>query len=741
MARSFLNKAKLLTPWQLIGMIVIFSEAAAVFLNTVLSLIWWGTVSPGLLWIGAVDALVVSFPASLIALPVFKILNQLESEKEFLQKEVFKRKEMEDAFRESEERFRNFADQSPNMIFINKNRMVVYANHKCEEIMGYTKEEYYSEGFNFLDLIAPEYKGLIMENFSKHMKGEEVEPYEYTLITKGNQRIEALITTKVINFGGENAILGIVTDITSQKKTERALRESEERYRAVVNQSSEGIVLYDLHTKQVIEANPTYLNLLGYSLEEMQKLTLYDIVDLDKEEIDSTIEQILPNSRYFIGERNHRRKDGSLVTVEVSSNIISYGQGQALCVNVRDITPQKKAEGERKALEEQLRQAQKMEAIGRLAGGVAHDFNNLLTVIQGYSDLALHSLSQDDLLGHDIQEIKKAAERASSLTHQLLAFSRKQILQPRVVDLNFLVRDMEKMLRRMIGEDIELITCLDPHLGTIKADPGQLEQVILNLAINARDAMPRGGKFYLETSDMELEERQAGIDFSMVPGKYVRLAIRDTGLGMTAEVKEKVFEPFFTTKEKGKGTGLGLSTIYGIVKQSGGYIVVDSEVDQGTRFTIYFPRIEEETAVHPTVPDEIKPPKGIETILLVEDEKMVRTLAATILQRYGYRVLEAVNGEEGLSLVRQEVNHPIHLVLTDVVMPGINGRQMVDQIWSWRPDIKVLYMSGYTEEAIDHHGFSETKAAFLQKPFTPEALARKVREVLDSGEDDGSIKI
>ena len=383
-----------------------------------------------------------------------------------------------------------------------------------------------------------------------------------------------------------------------------------------------------------------------------------------------------------------------------------------------------------RAKEEQLRQSQKMEAVGRLAGGVAHDFNNLLTAITGYSDLTLRRLEENNPLRRNIEEIRKAADRAANLTRQLLAFSRKQVLQPKVLNLNDVVSDMDKMLRRLIGEDIDLLCIPEPGLGCTKADPGQIEQVIMNLVVNSRDAMPRGGKLTIETQNVCLDDVYASEHVSIQPGAYVMLIISDTGCGMDSETQARIFEPFFTTKEQGKGTGLGLSTVYGIVKQSGGYIWVYSEVGRGTTFKIYLPRVDGEVQ-HEIAHKLLAPlPQGTETVLLVEDESMVRRMARQVLELNGYHMLEASGAQEAIEICGQ-YDMTIHLLLTDVVMPQMGGKELSDKIRTLRPQIKVLFMSGYTNDAIVHHGVLDRNVAFLQKPFVPSALAHKVREVLD----------
>jgi two-component system cell cycle sensor histidine kinase/response regulator CckA len=392
------------------------------------------------------------------------------------------------------------------------------------------------------------------------------------------------------------------------------------------------------------------------------------------------------------------------------------------------------ARRERKQLEEQLRQSQKMEAIGQLAGGVAHDFNNLLSVITGYSEILLEHLEDDAPMRKPAEEIKRAGQRAASLTRQLLAFSRRQVLEPKVLSLNIVVSEVERMLRRLIGEDVDLQTSLYPAIGLVKADPGQIEQVIVNLAVNARDAMPRGGKLLIETSDVELDEHYTRLHPPMLPGRFAVLTVTDTGTGMDAETQAHIFEPFFTTKEPGKGTGLGLATVYGVVHQSGGFVCVDSEPGQGAQFKVYLPLVQEaiETPEYRLL--DVVNDSGSETILLAEDSEPLRELICTILRNQGYTVLDAGDGAEALRIANQQ-SDPIHLLIADVIMPGMGGHELSENLRSLRRDLKVLYVSGYTDDTIFRHGVSDASVTILPKPFTPRELTRKVRAVLDAGKD------
>jgi PAS domain S-box-containing protein len=507
------------------------------------------------------------------------------------------------------------------------------------------------------------------------------------------------------------------------------LHRSELNFRSLVTNAPYGICRCDAKG-EILDANPAFLDMLHYSsTEELVGHHIYDLYGDAEQWFD--LADSLRASEPFKGlTAEWKRKDGNTIGVRVSGRSVMNGREEGIVFELfaEDIT-------ERRALEQQLRQSQKMEAVGRLAGGIAHDFNNLLMVISGYSEFLLERLGTEPSLRAPAQEIASAAERASSLTRQLLAFSRKQMLAPKIVDLNSVVTENLKMLTRMIGEDIDLVMVPAQNVWPVRADSGQIEQVIMNLAVNARDAMPAGGKFTIETSNVTLDDDYARFHAPLRPGDYVMIAISDTGNGMDAETQSHIFEPFFTTKGT-KGTGLGLSTVYGIIKQSGGYIWVYSEVGKGTTFKIYLPRVASvgETAVAqlPAAADSRAAEPGTETILVVEDEANLRYLARQFLEKQGYRVIEAADGAVAMQIA---VAHEgvIHLLLTDVIMPGMNGRELAQRISEIRPNVKVLYMSGYTENVVGHNGMLDAGVRLLQKPFNLRDLKSKVREVLDTG--------
>jgi two-component system cell cycle sensor histidine kinase/response regulator CckA len=519
-----------------------------------------------------------------------------------------------------------------------------------------------------------------------------------------------------------------------RSKIEKDLKNSEIRYRTLFEGAAEGILIVENLTMNIKYANPAMCQMLGYTEDELKWMTVKDIhppealgrvtseFEAHAREEKSMAQQDIPCLR----------KDGTIVYTDVITTTKVFIDGiYCSAAFFMDNTQRNKAEDDKKKMEAQLLQSQKLEAVGQLTSGIAHDFNNILTTIIGNAEIILATLPKGDSMRGGLEEVRAAGDRAAGLIRQLLAFSRKQILQPRIMSLNETVNDMDKMLRRIIGEDIELMAILAPDLGQVEADIGQIEQVIMNLVVNARDAMLKGGKLTIETANVDLDEGYARDHIAVTPGPYVMLSVSDTGTGMTREAQEHLFEPFFTTKEKGKGTGLGLSTVYGIVKQSKGNIWVYSEPGKGTTFKVYLPRFEKSISAAEKKIKKAGAVTGSETILIVEDDEMVRDFTVRVLKGFGYRVLIAVDGQEAI-LISGDHEGPIHLMLTDVVMPGMSGGELEERLRVSRPDIKALYMSGYTDNAIVHHGVLDRGKVFLQKPFTPDALGRKVREVLEN---------
>jgi two-component system cell cycle sensor histidine kinase/response regulator CckA len=525
-----------------------------------------------------------------------------------------------------------------------------------------------------------------------------------------------------------DSVGGHIALAIERRRAEEALRKSESMFRLLFAHNPLPTWVIDNETMQFIQVNDAAVRQYGYSLEEFEEMTAFDI--RPPEEHQNFRDQIKDDGGLvrFQGVAKHRKKDGKIIEADIIAHQLDYAGRRVRLVVAQDIS-------ERHLLEEQLRQAQKMEAIGRLAGGVAHDFNNLLMVIKGHTELLLNALPPSDHISRKIEQIDRSADRATALTRQLLAFSRMQVLQPRVMSLNGVVEDMGKLIPRLIGEDIELVIRPAPDLGMIRADASQMEQIIMNLAVNARDAMPNGGRLLIETANAELDRNYSAAHPIIEPGRYVLLAVSDNGTGMDSETQAHIFEPFFTTKEQGKGTGLGLATVYGVVKQSGGFIWVYSEVGKGTCFKIYLPRVDQVTEKLAVSAPFSEAPRGTETVLLAEDEQDVREVAREFLESGGYTVIEAPDAKSALQLAAQHSGE-ISLLVTDMVMPGMTGPELAGRLQQQRSGLRVLYMSGYSEHAAAEAAQGDTSLRLLTKPFSRGAILRIVREILNDARNN-----
>jgi len=617
----------------------------------------------------------------------------------------------------SEKKYRVLVEQSSDGIIVTDERgNLLFANLSACELLGYTQEEILQ--LNIENTYVPEERALGACRREQLGVGDTVR-FERNVHRKDGSSFPAEIVLRRVE---EHWYQAILRDITERRLAEA----SHLRLAAIVESSQDAIFGTDLNGI-ITSWNASAERLYGYSAGEMIGQSIQLIIPPDRsDEKQAVLSRIARGESVHQFETNCLSKNGTRIDVSISASPIEDASGAIVGASTiaHDIT-------EHKRLQQQVLQSQKVEAIGRLAGGVAHDFNNILTTIIGYCELTRDQLGTDHEARANIEEIAAAAERAASLTRQLLAFSRKQTLQPKVLDLNAVVSNLDNMLRRLIGEDIEFITKLAPDLQTVKADPGQIEQVIMNLAVNARDAMPQGGRLIVETANASLDREYARLHEDVRAGEHVMLAVTDTGCGMSDEVKARLFEPFFTTKPQGQGTGLGLATCYGVVKQSGGHINVYSEVNRGTTFKVYLPCASQLMSHSASTTRATGRASGHETILLVEDDASVRGLNARLLRAKGYTVIEASNGKEALGMVAQGANGDIKLLLTDVIMPEMGGKELAQRFRATHPQTKVLFCSGYTQEAIDRGGELEPGTAFLQKPFTPVLLASKVREVLD----------
>ena len=624
-------------------------------------------------------------------------------------------------------RFRGLLEAAPEgIVIVNREGRIVLVNAQAERIFGYQKAELMGQS---IDILVPEnvrqlhtrHRADYYLHPSRRSMGEKL---DLVAIRKDGSEFPTEISLSPLDTEDGTLVTTIVRDITDRKQAEQELRTSEERYRQLFENANDLVYTHDME-RNLTSFNKAGERITDYTREEALRMNIRELIapqDLDTaREMMSRIADKTPSVPF---ELSILSKENRRIILEISPHWI-YQKGNPIGIQGigRDVT-------ERTQLEEQLRQAQKMEAIGQLAGGVAHDFNNLLTLIEGYCELSMSHVESGTPLRKYIEAIHQAGERATSLTRQLLSFSRRQILQPRVLDLNSLVTDIEKMLYRMIGEDIELVTTLDFNLGRVKVDPGQIDQVIMNLAVNARDAMPAGGKLILETRNVELEEPCTRPPNTVPPGSYVLLTVQDTGHGMDSETQAHMFEPFFTTKEQGKGTGLGLATVYGIVRQSGGFILVSSVPDQGTTLEIFLPKVTAsvETEARPKK-DNGNRIKGNQTTMVVEDEYSIRKLAREFLEVQGFKALEASCGDEALEISGKH-GGALHLVMTDVVMPGMSGPELITRLSPSHPEMRVLYISGYADSRVVDGGLLNPGAEFLQKPFSFATLGEKLSDLL-----------
>lgn len=601
----------------------------------------------------------------------------------------------------------------------------LYISPQIEKMLGFPLSEWFTNPQLWFKQIYPDDRKRVLDDFYRSHKNGKPFRSEYRLIARDGRivwvRDEGIVLKD--KDGNPRFIQGFMYDVSELLEAKEAIQESEAKFQSIFQGMAVGIALVNADGR-IMESNRAFEKMLGYRGEELFNRSMKELVHPDDTIQDLELQKQLLNGTkdHYQIEKRYIRKDGETVWGRLS---VSLGQGlreKPTIHMIEDITGWKQ-------LEMQFLQSQKMETVGRLAGGIAHDLNNLFTVLGGYSQLALLQMEGDHPLRSNLEEIKRTVDRAAELTQRLLAISRRQTMNMKVFNLNRLLQGLDKMLVRIIREDIELVLRLSDDLGEVKTDPSQIEQAILNLVVNARDAMPQGGKLIIETRNVELDETYVRSHFDVIPGHYVSISVTDTGCGMSPEVKERIFDPFFTTKSEGKGTGLGLSTVYGIVKQSGGYVWVYSEPQRGTTFKIYLPRVKENLDDLTSPAETGDFPKGEETLLLVEDEEALRNLTAKVLRDQGYTVLEAANGDEAIKLARN-FSQRIHLLVTDLVMPQMGGKKLVEQFKLLHPDCRVLFISGYTDEVMTEQGLLGHGAKFLQKPFSPLEFLRKIREVL-----------
>ncbi|MBZ5583874.1 MAG: PAS domain S-box protein [Acidobacteriia bacterium] len=652
-------------------------------------------------------------------------------------RDITERKKAQEALRESEERFRRmFQHSAAGMVLVSPDFRFIEVNPAFCKMLGYTETELIGKAFQ--DITLPEDRPGGAELTGRVLSGEtEMFHFEKRYLHKDGTVVWGLVSSTLIRDTRKQPLYFVtqILNITKRKQAEEALRDSESRLLEAQEVGHTGYLDWDIRTSKIVWSDET-CRIYGFepgACAPTLESTVALVPPEDRELVERQLAIALGGGPDYDIEHRVLRPDGQVIHVHARARVTRGPDGTPLRMlgTVVDITERKRIEEENKRLQLQLAQAQKMECIGRLAGGVAHDFNNLLTVINGYAAFLTKELPPRDPLRRYAMEIGEAGERAASLTSQLLAFSRKQAIMPKAVNLNAVIADAERMLHRLIGEDVELVSSLAPRLGYVMADPDQIHQVIMNLAVNARDAMPNGGKFEIATAEVELDETTAASHPDAAPGRHVQVTVTDNGTGMTEEVRQRIFEPFFTTKEQGQGTGLGMATVYGILRQNNGWIEVQSEIGRGSTFRIYLPRIDAGAADGQAKPAASNVSHGNETVLIVEDQEAVRRLAKMILEAHGYRVLEAGGGVEAQAAARRHAGK-IDLLLTDVVMPGMDGFLLSEQLRDLRPNLRVLMMSGYADDVLAHRDALARGLACIQKPFGPHELAAKVREILDS---------
>jgi len=652
-------------------------------------------------------------------------IRQLRRQVARLKRQVTERRRAEEAFLQDEKKYKELADLLPQTVFeTDAEGNLTFVNRQALKMFGYTQEDF-DKGLNAVQMIAPKDRAEASKNIRRVMQGEDSARTEYWVRRKDGTRFPVIIHACRITSGKNSVgMRGIIVDISERKKMEDALKEGEVKFRTLFELSPQAIALTEPETGRLIEVNDKLCDLTGWTRGEILGRSTTGCGFYSKQDRARFAEELKKSGEVNGFEMNFRARDGSVLNALMFARVVRIAGKRLILTIFIDLTDHKR-------LEAQLLQSQKMESVGQLAGGIAHDFNNLLMAIQGYAELGLMRTTPGNPLCGDLQEILKASERAARFTRQLLAFSRRQVLEPKVVNLSEVVSEVAPMLRRLMGEDVELIVKTDANLGRVRVDPSQIEQVVVNLVANARDAMPNGGRFSLETANVTLDGC-GGDGGSVAPaGEYVVLRISDTGMGMSPGVRAHIFEPFYTTKEVGKGTGLGLATSHGIIRQSGGYIDVESEPGRGATFRVYLPRVNDKTESASVDAGKIPSLHGGETVLVVEDEKQVRDVAVRILREHHYDVLAAGDGKEALRLVKAHNGRKIHLLLTDVVMPRMSGRILADRLKVDRPEMKCIFISGHTDDTLVHQSMKSPGTLFLQKPLSPSLIVRKVREALD----------